>query len=408
MHTLPALALSLLVLLLSAPARSEPGRSLTVSLLTMGPGLHPFTKFGHTAIWVHDAQTNTDEVYNFGTFAFDSPTLMLDSVQGKLPYWLSVQSLAGTLESYREQHRSLLTSELELTEVERAQLLSALRENARPEHRYYRYDYYRDNCATRVRGALDHVLGGRIYDHNRGPAQMSYRSHTLRLVADDAVLYVALDLALGPQTDEAITFWDEGFLPQRLHDLVKQTTVLRGGEAVPLVRSERWLLPAQLPEPRPLAPNWSGRYLWLGILLGVALTALGAGARANRGLRIALGVVFTLIGLKLGLLGCALGYLGFFSSHAAAAANFNVLLAPPWALLFAFAGVGVARGTAEAWKVARWAGLGALFSTVLALGIHVLGRDPQANGQELACALPFWIGALAASWLSAPSLRKSR
>src|SRR5664279_3689536 len=75
---------ALLVLWLSASARAgtgtESGESLTISLLTMGPGEHPFTKFGHSAIWVHDARTNHDEVYNFGTFAFDSPTLLLDSV----------------------------------------------------------------------------------------------------------------------------------------------------------------------------------------------------------------------------------------------------------------------------------------------------------------------------------------
>src|ERR1700712_2715182 len=118
-----------IVLTLSYAARAraaEPGESLTVSLLTMGPGEHPFTKFGHSAIWVHDLRTNRDEVYNFGTFAFDSPTLLLDSVQGKLPYWLSVQSLRGTITSYGEQGRSLLASELELMPSERLALLAAL------------------------------------------------------------------------------------------------------------------------------------------------------------------------------------------------------------------------------------------------------------------------------------------
>jgi len=202
--------LLVLLALLASPAlhAAEPGVELSISLLTMGPGKHPFTKFGHSALWVHDAATQRDEVYNYGTFAFDSRTALLDSVQGKLPYWLSVQSWRGTLRLYGQQGRSLLASELELTPAERVRLQAALRENARPEHRYYRYDYYRDNCSTRARDIVDQVLGGRMQQWAAGqPASMSYRAHTQRLVADDRLLYAGLDLAVGRQTDTPVTFW---------------------------------------------------------------------------------------------------------------------------------------------------------------------------------------------------------
>jgi len=260
---------------------------------------------------------------NFGTFAFDSPTLLLDSVEGLLPYWLSVQSLRGTLAAYREQGRSLLASELALRPEERAQLRAALRENALPEHRYYRYDYYRDNCATRVRDALDRVLGGQLHAQGTAPARMSYRAHTLRLVADDPVLYVALDLAVGRQTDTPINFWDEGFLPERLHDLLARTTLQRDGRAVPLVQSERLLLPTELPQPRNAPPDWRARYWALGLALGGLLLGLGLKAGKHAAARVALGVVSVVLGLPLGLLGCALCYLTFFSFHSAAAANYT-------------------------------------------------------------------------------------
>src|SRR4051794_29813321 len=114
MRWLCASFLLLFAVLTSSAARAEPGDELTISLLTMGPGEHPFTKFGHTALWVHDAQRERDEIYNYGTFSFDSPTALLDSIAGKLPYWLSAQSLKGTLLTSREQGRSLVASELEL------------------------------------------------------------------------------------------------------------------------------------------------------------------------------------------------------------------------------------------------------------------------------------------------------
>ncbi|HEX2672805.1 MAG TPA: DUF4105 domain-containing protein, partial [Polyangiaceae bacterium] len=149
MRRLCFLLLVLLAMFASSTLRAaEPSAGLSISLLTMGPGAHPFTKFGHSAIWIHDPSAQIDEVYNYGTFAFDSPTLMVDSVAGKLPYWLSVQSMRGTLRTYRTQGRSLVASELELTPAEAARLYAALRENARPENAYYRYDYYRDNCST--------------------------------------------------------------------------------------------------------------------------------------------------------------------------------------------------------------------------------------------------------------------
>ena len=61
--------------------------------MTMGPGDHPFFRFGHDAIWIRDRAARTDRVYNFGTFRFDSPRLILDFLGGRLTYWLSVSPL---------------------------------------------------------------------------------------------------------------------------------------------------------------------------------------------------------------------------------------------------------------------------------------------------------------------------
>jgi len=400
LRALASMALAVFALMHAGHAQAEPGDWLTVSLLTMGPGEHPFTKFGHTALWVHDARTNHDEIYNYGTFAFDSRTALLDSVEGRLPYWLSVQSMRSTLATYREQGRSLLASELALTPAERLTLLTALRDNALPEHRYYRYDYYRDNCATRVRDALDHVLAGRIHAHGTEKARMSYRQHTLRLVADDPLLYVGLDLAIGRQTDADITLWDEGFLPERLHDLLAQTTVLEGDHEQPLLRSERLLLPSDLPAPRSAPPNWRIRYWDVGLFFGAAFAWLGLSGRRSARARTALGIASLALGIPLGLLGCALAYLTFFSAHSAAAANYNVLIVPPFVLGLPVAVIAAWRQKRWAGRVALWAATGALGCTLLMLALQLFSRHPQANRQELALALPLWLGAAIAARLT--------
>ncbi|MEP7049871.1 MAG: DUF4105 domain-containing protein [Pseudomonadota bacterium] len=402
------LGLVLLASLWSGAARAangtETGDSLTISLLTMGPGEHPFTKFGHSAIWVHDAATGRDEIYNYGTFAFDSPTLFLDSARGTLPYWLSVQSLAGTLRSYEKAQRSLLASELELTPAQRAALHAALLENEKPEHRFYRYDFYRDNCATRVRDVIDRVLGGQIHARAHAPAKLSFRGHTLRLVADDGWLYAALGLAIGRGTDSPITFWDEGFLPARLHDLLLNTNVTRDGKQLPLVRSEHMLLPAAHFLARAWPPDWVGRYFRSGLALAALFAALGLGAHYGTRLRGVLSVAYMVLGLLLGVLGCALGYLTFMSSHFAAAANYNVLLAPPWLLVLVAIGPSMARGRPWAWRVARWLMNLTVCSTAVAVAAHAVQSFPQQNWSELAFAVPLWLGASAAAALTQTSM----
>src|SRR5262245_51071826 len=104
-----------------APVPPEAGDPLTVFVMTMGPGSHPFFMFGHNAIWIRDRAAKTDRVYNFGTFTFDSPRMILDFLGGRLTYWLSVSSLTRVVAEYRRENRSIAVQELALSpDVEKA------------------------------------------------------------------------------------------------------------------------------------------------------------------------------------------------------------------------------------------------------------------------------------------------
>src|SRR5580765_671599 len=87
---------------------------LRVFVMTMGPGDHPFFRFGHNAIWIRDQVAGTDKVYNFGTFRFDSPRLIFDFLGGRLNYWLSVSSLPHVVAEYRRENRTVAIQELDL------------------------------------------------------------------------------------------------------------------------------------------------------------------------------------------------------------------------------------------------------------------------------------------------------
>src|SRR5215211_1696915 len=95
-----ALVLALLLALCvprPAAAFEPPSR---VSVLTMGPGDHPFTRFGHNALLLEWAESGESAVYNYGTFAFDGMQGVQDFMAGRFRYWLSVSSLEHTLRAY--------------------------------------------------------------------------------------------------------------------------------------------------------------------------------------------------------------------------------------------------------------------------------------------------------------------
>jgi hypothetical protein len=365
-----------------APPAGDP---LTVSVVTMGPGDHPFLKFGHDAIWIRDAEARTDKVYNFGTFRFDSPRLIVDFLKGRLSYWLSVSSLRSMLAEYQHENRDISVQELRLAPEAKKLLQARLDENARPENRAYKYDYFLDNCSTRVRDALEPVLGTPAFrDVARAPARMTLRQHALRMTADPLWFYVALDMVLGPEVDRPIDRWTEMFLPAEL---------ARGLDATPdLVVSSRELFKAKRQPPREAPPAWAKWFLLAGVLVGLGFLALGWGGSRTAWARVPFGALLAVWGLLVGFIGCFFVYAWVFTDHVVAHRNQNILLCAPWAIALVVFGVGVAMGRHGAIRKALVVAGLASVATVLACLLHLgIGRS-QANGTLIAYFLPAWAG----------------
>ena len=193
-------ALILLGLGLSPSARAAgegaAGDPLRVYVMTFGPGDHPFNEFGHDALLIEDREAGTALVYNFGTFSFESPRLILDFLGGRLNYWLSVSSLPVVLAAYERDNRTIAVQELLLPAEAKRALQARLVDNARPQNRLYKYDYFLDNCATRVRDAVDRVAGGRLRASAATPGRLTLRGHALRMTVQPLWLYLALDIVL--------------------------------------------------------------------------------------------------------------------------------------------------------------------------------------------------------------------
>src|SRR5690606_2317965 len=139
---------------------------------------------------------------------------------------------------------------------QRRRLARALAENARPERREYDYDYYEDNCTTRVRDALNDVLEGELERSFRRPGHRSFREHTRRLASEELWLYVALDAVLGRHIDRVPDRYGELWVPDTLAVGLDEVFLLRDGKRVPLVERTRVLVTADRPAPRTDAPRW--------------------------------------------------------------------------------------------------------------------------------------------------------
>lgn len=368
---------------------------LTVFLVTMGQGDLVWEKFGHNAIWIRDAAAGTDLVYNFGVFDFDSPGYWSRFLKGDWIYQLAVYGIEETLAQYRYYDRTVVAQELNLTAAEEAELQELLELNARPENREYLYDYYRDNCSTRVRDVLDRVLDGAILAATAGVSSgTTYRWHSRRLIADDRLAYAGLAAGLGPAADRPISQWEEMFLPEELMERVRGMTVQRGSAEEPLVVEETVLYQAAGRAPaREEPPFWIPWFLLIGTVLGVGMAGLAEGTRRGNGVaRFGLAALGGLWGLLMGTGGLLLLALWTATNHTIAHANENLLHIDPLALPLTLLVPAAAYGARWAAEPAWWIAAAVAGLSVLGVALQVLPGLDQVNGEVIALVLPAHLG----------------
>jgi hypothetical protein len=409
----PLAALAALIVLglgLSQSARAAgegaAGDRLRVYVMTFGPGDHPFNKFGHDALLVEDREAGTERVYNFGTFSFESPRLILDFLGGRLHYWLSVSSLPVVLSAYERDNRTIAVQELLLSAEAKRALQARLVDNARPENRLYRYDYFLDNCATRVRDAVDRAADGALRRSAGAPGRMTLREHALRMTARPLWFSLALDLVLGPAVDRPVDRWAEMFLPEELARGLAVATTADGG---PLAAANQVVFPARRPPPLERPPARRAPFFAAGVTVGLVFLALGRAQARRRAARALLGALLVLWGLIVGFIGCFLVYVWAFTDHVVAHHNQNILLCAPWSLAFVVLGVGVGLGRPGAVRKASLVGSLAV-AAVLSACVVKLGLAPyQANGALIAFFFPAWLGIAATlAWLRSRAPGESR
>ena len=301
-------------------ARETRGATLDISILTFANGEVLWERFGHNALVVSDAATGQRLAYNWGVFDFDQPNFLTRFLTGDTRYWLAVYPADLMYADYVAADRSARLQSLDLTNVQKAALSEFVAWQALEENRYYRYDYYLDNCSTRVRDAVDRVLGGVVATSlsNVPERPTTWREQTALVTDGDWPAFAGIHVALGRNADKPLTRWHEGFMPGLLADHLATVQVPTGdGNVRPLVRRDTVLF-TSVRAPLPERATFRGfAALVLGAFLGGLVFALGLWrARGNRAALIILRTIATGWYLIGGLLGTALLLAGTVTKHA--------------------------------------------------------------------------------------------
>lgn len=388
-------------------ARAVRGASLKISVYTYGTTDVVFNRFGHDALTIRDTLTGQDFAYNWGMFDFDQPNFYTRFLTGDTKYWLAVYPTDEFNQDYVQNNRSIRVQDLALTAVERGALLDFVIWNSSETNRYYRYDYYQDNCATRVRDAIDRVLRGRLKSAlDTSVTTFTWRTETERSMATDIPLYAGIELALGRNADRKITKWESGFLPARLADALGDVVLTTdNGQRYRLVsrdsvvfQSSRQSVPIDPPERIAMAAL-------LGLTLA-GLIALMADSRF-RALRVVL-VVFAIVWyLSGGLLGTALLLAGTVTKHIPyMGANTTLWQINP-VMLFAAMFVPVALKRREASNITRAIVVVCAMFAVFGVILQFVPMFKQHSGVVMAVTVPVQL-ALAIAVLRLPVIAGRR
>jgi len=186
-----------------------------ISVITCGPFQgEVYSAFGHSAFRVYDSTQGIDEAYNYGVFDFDQPNFYLNFARGRNNYMLGVYPYDRFRDYYIYYNRYVHEQKLDLTTRQKQRLYEYLLWNAQPENRSYRYDYFYDNCATKIRDVIVTVFGDSIFFDG------SYITthYTIRDLTDIYLKHqpwgdLGIDICLGLPMDKKASPYEYMFLP---------------------------------------------------------------------------------------------------------------------------------------------------------------------------------------------------
>lgn len=302
-------------------AQDSSKAALQISILTCAPGEDVYTAWGHTAIRIIDSSKQTDIVYNFGTFDFNTPNFLLEFIKGNLNYFLSADNFQNFILEYQYYGRSIKEQVLVLSDVEKINWQNALLKNLEGNNRYYLYNFITDNCTTRVKDGFYQFANTQVPTTNI----KSFRTHVVEAPYQQGIPWIGLgiDVLLGAVSDQAPTALQAGFLPDLFFEqLAAQASYIASTQNYDFTKT----VPVQPTDP-------------VYYIIGLIMVYLFVGKWNTRWTVIAAKIIDVSLLVIYGAGGLLLVYMIVFSLHTACHNNFNIAWIHPFyfiALIFYF------------------------------------------------------------------------
>jgi hypothetical protein len=290
-----------------------------ISLITCDPGQELYSIFGHTAIRVHDSVNKVDKIFNYGTFDFSTPNFYFKFLLGNLNYALTVNDFQDFYTEYQTENRTIFEQEVLLPCELFQQIYDSLNQNALTKNRYYRYDFFRDNCSTRAFNLLLEFADHReIKKQLNETTKISFRQALKPSLAGSPWLSTGINFLLGPFADKKMTKLQTTFLPEPVMKEVENT----GLANAPIV-----LFQGMKQVKKNQDFSWPMIIFWLlAFLLVAEVFWLKTSQKTSN--RIDLGLFTTA-----GIFGLLLLFLWIYSLHVSLRFNLNILWANPLLLV---------------------------------------------------------------------------
>lgn len=323
----PILITFLLLGVSQADAQTKPlSKSAWASLVTCEPSNELYTSFSHSALHICDTAYGINLVYNYGTFDFNTPHFVWKFATRTLDYCLSRESYRSFIADYTNQRRCVWEQRLNLSHQEVCNLFILLEFNYQPEYRWYRYDFFRDNCATRIRDMICNCLDHDSLDYPKSNhTGTSYREIVYTTTDQNRLWWrLAIDMALGARCDRDRSTWECAFLPLVMKGQFDTITRSNGIDliadpAVKILEDRREPLKSSV---NPTLCFWA---------LFIVIMILGMIAK-RKGWKLK-GLDCLLFAIP-GLLSLLVIFLWFLSAHWCCKWNFNILWTSPlWIFL---------------------------------------------------------------------------
>ena len=201
----------LLFLLLSGSlhASTQSEDSTEVFFLTCTPGKEVVTIYGHSAIRIVKASIGLDQVYGWGNYDFSAPYFVWKFATGRLKYTIADETYERFLKEYFLENRTVYSQKINLTNAQKETLVDLININMRPDNRLVLYDFFYDNCSTRVRDIIEIVVGDKlVFPDENIDDQYTFREKINKAQGPIPWLTFGTDMLIGTTGDKKAGFRD--------------------------------------------------------------------------------------------------------------------------------------------------------------------------------------------------------